>query len=218
MAQINAQLKAADDQVAEFGNDAWGKIVQSNRDLVKIQDFTIGEDTIRLPGIADHSSYQYQAVIGSGGTFIRVKMGTNNPTDVLFIENTYRGIEDGLDDAQFTALIADLLNPKSGMIGVFKNTPLQNFGSIVSGTFANDQIIGKNTAETAVGHYGDDVILGKGGNDTLYGGTKSTRGQSFNLVIAARYAHDGNDILSGGDGPVAMATISSMAKPETIIW
>jgi hypothetical protein len=203
-AQVDAQKKAADDMVKEYGNSDWGTITQTNRDLVTIEDFVIGEDTIVLPSIAENSSYQYQAVLGTsggvGGTFIKVKAGTANPTDVLFIRNQYRGQADGLTDHEFTGLIADLLNPKTGVMGVFKATPVTGEGSTIAGTLAYDQIEGKNSGQTLLGGYGSDVILGKGGDDLLYGGTGSTQGEWFNPAIASLYSNDGDDVLSGGTG------------------
>ncbi|MEL7062429.1 MAG: DUF4751 family protein, partial [Bacteroidota bacterium] len=195
--ETQARKDAIDATVKRYGNSDWGSVSQTSRSLATINDFVIGEDSIVLPGIASGSNVQYQIVeaIGTGAT-IKAKIGTANPTDILTIKNQY----DDMTNAEFTDLIGDLFNKETGVVSVFSSTPIERFGSAVEGTHAYDYIVGKEDAQQLYGGYGSDVILGNGGDDTIYGGIKTTEGENVKAQLRSLYMHDGNDILSGGAG------------------
>ncbi|THF65559.1 hypothetical protein E6C76_08240 [Pseudothauera nasutitermitis] len=72
-------------------------------------------------------------------------------------------------------------------------------GANVSGTSADEILIGSSEGVTLSGGSGRDIVLGGSGNDTLYGdaGNDTLNGGAGDDVI---YAGAGNDVLYGGEG------------------
>jgi Ca2+-binding RTX toxin-like protein len=196
----------------------WGKVfVQGSRDLVQIDDFQIGIDTIALPKLPTIVNAEGKLIIdphfgyeitggsqgGKDGVFISIYQNQNptlQPTQkVAFIANNYKDI--GIDPQQFEGIIKNLLVnnqigkfAKTPVIGVDNPTGFQEIFDLTKSSYANDNIDAKGGVDLVFGYYGDDVILGGDGNDTLYGGSNSPS------PLDSVYANDGNDFINGGTG------------------
>ncbi len=154
-----------------------------NRD--RITDFTQGDDTIDISGVANHlifneaggfigngyaSSYYSQ---GGGDTILHIDFAGDGITD-MEIELT--GTLVNLDDSDINAAAAT----HDGTAG----------NDTLNGTAAKDSLYGRDGDDTLNGNGDDDILQGHEGDDTLNGGTGN------DLLIG----HLGADILNGGDG------------------
>ncbi|MEQ1739927.1 MAG: calcium-binding protein [Methyloglobulus sp.] len=211
-----AQLAAS-----TYNNSQWGTITsQGKRDLITINDFEIGKDTILLPKLTDSTQIfktSFATMGGKDGLLISIKGNDNVEKNVAFIVNNYHVA--GIDTTKFAETINDLF--LGGQVGKFTTTPVKGStaGTVLDinnshVSFANDRIYADggvfdgdgnfdvgNVAggnDTAYGYYGDDVIDGGAGNDTLYGGTGFDTG--LTSIFEQSYGNDGNDYLVGGNG------------------
>lgn len=78
-------------------------------------------------------------------------------------------------------------------------TLLDGAGTVFSGDFTNERIVGRGGADTLLGGHGEDLVDGGTGNDDLYGGLNN------DLLIGFAGNDDmfggaGNDTLNGGKG------------------
>lgn len=218
---INLQNSKAQLAASNYNNSHWGTITsQGVRDLITINDFEIGKDTILLPKLTDPTQIfktSFASMGGKDGLLISIKGNDGVEKNVAFIVNNYHVA--GIDTTKFAETINDLF--LGGQVGKFMATPVK--GSTVGTvfdinnshvSFANDRIytdggvfdgdgnfVVGNVAggnDIAYGYYGDDVIDGGAGNDTLYGGTGFDTG--LKNMFEQSYGNDGNDYLVGGNG------------------
>ncbi|WP_019865253.1 calcium-binding protein [Methylovulum miyakonense] len=222
-ANIAAQKDRAVLAADKYNNSHWGDIsLQGERDKLYINDFLIGKDTILLPKLSDPNytfttRFENNPTTHQYGVTISIhQAGPEAFKDVAFIANTYGDLA-GLTDAKFKETIEELMN--GNQIGKFTRTDIlgTTAGDIMGLgnyhiSFANDRIyadggifnnqgdfVGDNPKggnDTVFGYYGDDIIMGDGGNDKLYGGSNGLFVSKFEQM----YVNDGNDILVGGNG------------------
>lgn len=108
-----------------------------------------------------------------------------------------------LDQTDFS--IAFLIDADLNFIGNAPGVPDTNGGDppqvdlVLSGTAADDRLIGADGSDTLSGGAGDDVLIGNAGNDTLYGGDGVDQliGGDGDDTFDGGY---GNDLVYGGDG------------------
>ena len=224
-AQIQAQATKATQAAADYKDADWGSITSSGtRDLVFINDFKIGIDSILLPKLPENGAY----TIRSGnfphnisGVFVSLKLPAGSvsvgnsgeySTDIAFIVNSYREninqvSTKQLTDEEFSQAIENSL--EGNQIGVFRDTVFHTANApgveqVLEGSFANDRIEGQSANDHLFGYYGSDVITGGLGNDNIYGGSnQNTAYLPYERSASnpnAPYLNDGNDIMSGGEG------------------
>ncbi|MEO0987852.1 MAG: calcium-binding protein [Cyanobacteria bacterium J06639_14] len=215
--EADAQIERAQAHIPEYDATPWGEVVIQNdhRDLVIIEDFQLGVDTIVLPNIIDPSledennpqpqPFGYNVIAPTngyeGGALIQVvsNKATESTQNVVFIKNTYR--EFGITDEDFASTLRDMI--AGNVISTFKTTGIIGtsddnvYNADNKMTFARDVIKAGNGNDTVTGLFGDDLILGQAGDDTLYGGTFNDEHRN---KLLSTYQHDGNDILKGGSG------------------
>lgn len=200
-------------------NDFINTATTGERDLVIIDDFQIGKDTITLPHISGPAFFTitggFSVDANANGAFIQLKVG-GKLKDVAFITNNYT--EAGMKNDEFVSEIMDLM--MGGAVGKFCVTPVKgnnNAGEVLGLnehiTFANDRIYADGGSDdfendnaqgglgdTVFGYYGDDIIRGEGGDDKLWGGTGNNGSLISIFEQQQQYVNDGNDTLIGGDG------------------
>ncbi|MBR8832443.1 MAG: hypothetical protein Cpurp_14805 [Chlorogloea purpurea SAG 13.99] len=213
--RMESQKIAAEKAVNEYDKTVWGEIFESgSRDLVVVQDFQIGVDNLVLPNLSA-TNYTYQIDLntwqGQGGAMISIRRntGTDPLQSIAFIKNNFQSV--GVTDQEFVGLLQDLLT--GTVIQTFANTPVYgnnntNATEIFRGSFASDSIFADRTEtgggnDQVFGEFGNDIIQGWSGNDTLFGGFNSNArlyGGVNGTAPATWYENDGDDILAGGAG------------------
>ncbi|MGK7941132.1 MAG: hypothetical protein AB4062_13470 [Crocosphaera sp.] len=217
IAQVFAQKQAARDAInnSNYNTSAWGTITQTNRDLVVIEDFQIGMDTIFLPSVKDIQVNGVESVgyaIKSGtlnsnsGVWIEAQIGDEN-ANLAFIVNKYGN---DLSNTDFADIITNLF--RESVIGTFNGTPIKvdpnsSGRENKAGTYANDHIYGLTLSNSTfegqegsfelIGKFGDDLVEGNKGQDILWGGFNTDEIPTFDNLT---YEDDGFDILRGGEG------------------
>jgi hypothetical protein len=159
--------------------------LQGSRDIIKIEDFQIGIDTIILPKLptvlvngveTSNPNYYYQIDAGSQGSedgvFISIYQNANPSNEPLkkiaFITNNYT--TQGLDPAAFEGNVRNLL--VNNQIGNLSKAPVigsnntNGFIEIIDlekASFANDRIYANDGKDLVYGYYGDDTIFWRHG-------------------------------------------------------
>lgn len=219
-AQINQQLEKANQAALDYQDADWGTITTSGaRDLVIINDFTIGIDSILLPKLPENAFYQIQDASADGlrGVYVSIRQqvgGVNGSVEqlksVAFIANNYTSQNGNdafqLSDSQFESLMRDL--HVGSQIGKFNETSITGDNNtsteILRGSLANDVVNAHDGDDEVFGYYGDDVLHGDAGNDRIYGGSNQNPAYLKYERTAtnpnAPYLNDGNDFISGGEG------------------
>ncbi|KJV06323.1 hypothetical protein VZ94_12060 [Methylocucumis oryzae] len=219
---INTQVANGQQAALNFSPADWGQITTSGvRDVMVINDFKIGIDSILLPRLPLNAFYQIQDASADGlhGVYISIRqqVGSTGSSveqlkSVAFIANNYQaqiglGVTKQITDSEFESAIRDLL--VNSDIGTFSRTPIigaNNVNAIVTieGSFANDKINAQGGNDEVFGYYGDDVLNGGEGQDILFGGSNHNSAYlKYERAAAnptAPYLNDGNDFLSGGEG------------------
>ena len=219
---ITNQVNKANEAAKAYSNADWGTIkVSDPRDVIVINDFKVGIDSILLPSLHDANNpgnsrfYQIDDAFGDGKQGVYISILQQNSLEplqkVVFIANNYRApfSQSGayeLDHTAFLDLIGDLL--VGSQIGKFNTTPQYGDNNAsnenLSGSFANDVIHAMGGNDEVFGYYGDDVLFGDAGDDTLYGGSNQNSAwlkyEQTTSNLNAPYLNDGNDFISGGEG------------------
>ncbi|MBK8814837.1 MAG: hypothetical protein IPN42_04695 [Methylococcaceae bacterium] len=220
--QINSQISKAGQAALNFSGADWGKFTSSGvRDVIEINDFKIGIDSILLPKLPVGAKYEIHASSDTAKSgvdiFVRLPAGSVEGAaeqfqSVAFIANNYNqpigsGATFQLTDSEFEAQIRELLFGSE--IGKFSKTPQVGVNNttvieILKGAFANDVVNGMGGNDEIFGNYGDDSLHGDDGNDTIYGGSNNNAALlKYERSVAnpsGPYVNDGNDIISGGAG------------------
>ncbi|MEM6713921.1 MAG: calcium-binding protein [Cyanobacteria bacterium P01_D01_bin.6] len=209
-AQVEAQIEAAQKEVQQDDPTTWGEISKDVRDLIVIDDFQVGVDTIVLPtaqslffveGIHWYEG-QYQ-----NGVYIRSD-DNDGESAFAFIRNNekFSASDDGYT---LKDILKDMRNGYT--ISAFNQQVIEvapnNSSSVLEeGTYAGDVIkglTGKDSPQNdeggrfqLVGQYGDDILQGAAYDDFLYGGFKTV--DHTPSILA--YDHDGSDRLEGKGG------------------
>ncbi|WP_293269078.1 calcium-binding protein, partial [Neptunomonas sp.] len=95
-----------------------------------------------------------------------------------------------LDDGAINYTVSD------GNGGVSDGNIIFKMKTVINGTEAGEQLVGKYGSDHIHGHAGDDVIFAFGGDDELYGGSGDDQLYGGN----GSGSNSGNDLLVGGEG------------------
>ncbi|MFN6154652.1 hypothetical protein [Anabaena sp. AL09] len=110
----------------QYPSDSWGEIVTSGtRDIILIEDFEIGVDTIALPNLENLPNYSYGVGAqvfdyGSRGVYVYIREGNNTPQNIAFIKEPTNYNTNDNNNLIFGNLIQQMIDSKAGIISVFK--------------------------------------------------------------------------------------------------
>ncbi|MDJ0601807.1 MAG: hypothetical protein QNJ37_23550 [Crocosphaera sp.] len=212
LAQVNAQIEAAEALVKADDTTDWGTIIEQDRELIFIDDFQVGVDTIILPtaeilyfvdGTLSYNGNTYS------GTYIKTEEGNSSDDSAFAFIRDNENFSTTDDGYTFGELLQDLREENSYTLSTFNQniiTAEADGSNVVTqrGTYAGDVIQGSeytgnipnpNGRFSLVGLSGDDLIQGASEDDDLYGGFNTN---NTNSVLT--YENDGNDILQGNGG------------------
>ena len=207
-AQIEAQYEATSEALADeqYASNSWINLTQEDktRDLITIDEFQIGVDSIILPSVANASNAYYQMTATSGGVMVSLKIGTNDAEDFLFIKNNYdkNGYDDSITDAEFADIILDLVHNNDGTTSTngegeevtdVDGAIISNLTKTTQSLYPDpDQSVSSTTA--GIGTYAGDRIVGKEPNSQADNDDNGSRDNTFTII--GQY---GDDFLEGGN-------------------
>lgn len=212
--QVEAQIKTAKELVQADDPTTWGTISEEVRDLIIIDDFQVGVDTLVLPTAKslyfEQNTHWYDGQLHSG-VFIKSKdddtsheaafafirdnenFSATPSSDGYTLEDILEGMRIGYTISTFNQKVIEV-SPNAGNLesgkGTYANDVIK--GLTLNHSPANDQ----GGSFSLLGEYGDDILQGAAYDDFLYGGFNST--DHTPAVLA--YDHDGNDLLKGMGG------------------
>ena len=166
----------------QYPSDSWGEIVTSGtRDIILIEDFEIGVDTIALPNLENLPNYSYGVGAqvfdhGSRGVYVYIREGNNTPQNIAFIKEPANYSTNNNNNLSFGNLIQQMIDSKAGIISVFNTKRIEGDMSNqpdINGTSAYDIINGLGGNDHIEGKAGNDIINGGDASDELWGGEGS---------------------------------------------
>ena len=180
---LDAQTKKENAKrlLQEYPSDSWGKIVTSGtRDIILIEDFEIGIDTIVLPNLKNLPNYSYGLTeafeYSSNGVFVYIREGNNTHQNIAFIKTPTDYSTNNNNNLTFGNLIKQMIDATAGIISVYNAKPVEGDRSDqpdINGTAAYDIINGLEGNDHIEGKAGNDIINGGDGSDELWGGEGS---------------------------------------------
>jgi Ca2+-binding RTX toxin-like protein len=192
-----------------YPGDSWGEILtQGIRDIILIEDFEIGIDTIVLPSLENLPKYSYgveniKHSNGTNGSYVTIEginsQGQKQEQKIAFIKQPTNYSTNNNNNLPFGNLILQLIDSKAGIISVFNRSPIR-------GNNSADNLNGTDAYDVINGFVGDDYIEGKSGNDKIYGGNDNDQlfggfhQNTQNKGQDLGYSQDGDDFIDGGDG------------------